>query len=224
MKSFGMACAHCALAVMCACTGLAWAQQPAADADANAPTERAKRQADNPYKWIMIMDDKPRPKKDEPKEKRAPAREAAPVAAPAAAPAPAPRSFEPRTPAVAAPAPAPIPSAALVENPPVPAAPAVAAAAPAKLEPEPEPEEPLRALAQAQPELTRQIINANIEKGRVKVKYKVNPDGSVSDAEIVNTTNRALNSSVLAALKQWKYAPIKQARETQVEFAFDFSR
>ncbi|MGL4576232.1 MAG: energy transducer TonB [Burkholderiaceae bacterium] len=199
------------------------------DQDANAPSERAKRQADNPFRWIMIQDDKPRPKKDEPKERRAPAaapaaaREAAPAAAPAVA-APVPRSFEPRTPAAAVAAPAPAQNAAPIQNPPAPAEPALAAAAPAKIQPEPEPEEPLRVLAQAQPELTRQIITANIDKGSVRVKYTVNPDGSVGDAEIVSTTNRVLNSSVLAALKQWKYAPIKAARETQVEFAFDFSR
>jgi TonB family protein len=215
----GLTKTNAALLALLSFTTCALAQQaPAnADQDANAPSERAKRQADNPYKWIMIMDDKPRPKKDEPKEKRAPAREAAPVAAPAAAPAA--RSFEPRTPAAAVTA----PPAAPIENLPA-AAPAIAAAAPAKLEPEPEPEEPLRVLSQVQPELTRQIINANLDKGRVKVKYKVNPDGSVSDAEIVTSSNRVLNNSVLAALKQWKYAPIKEGRETQAEFAFDFSR
>jgi TonB family protein len=228
------------------CTTCALAQQaPAnADQDANAPSERAKRMSENPYKWIMIMDDKPRPKKDEPREpRRAPAAPAvapaatAPASAPAAAaPAaaaaqPTPRSFEPRVPAnqaAAQPAaPASIPTAPAVVNPPVPTvvapAPALAAASPALRDAEAE-DEPLRALKQVQPEMTRQIASSGVTQGRVRAKFTVTPDGSVINPEIVNSTNRVLNGSVLAALAQWKYAPIKEPRDAQVEFAFDFSR
>jgi TonB family protein len=221
-------------ALMCVSTYAFAQQQPATtEADANAPSERAKRLGDNPYKWIMIMDDKPRPKKDEPKEpRRAPAREAGAPSAPAsaiAAPAPAaaPRTFEPRVPGVQLPAqPAKAAAVAPAVTVPTPTAvePEIAATTPAKTEPEPQAEEPLQILQQIQPEVTRQITAANIAKGSVKVKYRVNTDGSVSDAEILSSSNRALNSSVLAALNRWKYAPLKQPRETQVEFAFDFSR
>jgi TonB family protein len=236
-----------ALLALLSVTTCALAQQaPAAatanaDQDANAPSERAKRMSENPYKWIMIMDDKPRPKKDEPREpRRAPA--AAPAAAPAtAAPVPAaaaaapptPRSFEPRVPAnqtASQPAaPAAIPTAATVANPPIPTvvapepAPALAAAAQALRDAEAE-EEPLRPLKQVQPEMTRQIAASGITQGRVRAKFTVAPDGSVTKPEIVNSSNRALNGSVLAALNQWKYAPIKEPRDAQVEFAFDFSR
>jgi periplasmic protein TonB len=231
------------------CTTCALAQQaPAsADQDANAPSERAKRMSENPYKWIMIMDDKPRPKKDEPREpRRAPAAPAA--TAPASAPAPAataapaaaaapptPRSFEPRVPAnqaAAQPAaPAPMPTAPAVVNPPVPTvvapaaapSPALAAASPALRDAEAE-DEPLRALKQVQPEMTRQIATSGVTQGRVRAKFTVALDGSVTNPEIVNSTNRVLNSSVLTALAQWKYAPIKEPRDAQVEFAFDFSR
>jgi TonB family protein len=229
------------------CTTCALAQQaPAsADQDANAPSERAKRMSENPYKWIMIMDDKPRPKKDEPREpRRAPAAPAAtaPAPAPAATAAPAaaaapptPRSFEPRVPAnqaAAQPAaPAPIPTAPAVVNPPVPTvvapaaapSPALAAASPALRDAEAE-DEPLRALKQVQPEMTRQIATSGVTQGRVRAKFTVALDGSVTNPEIVNSTNRVLNSSVLTALAQWKYAPIKEPRDAQVEFAFDFSR
>jgi TonB family protein len=229
------------------CTTCALAQQaPAsADQDANAPSERAKRMSENPYKWIMIMDDKPRPKKDEPREpRRAPAAPAAtaPAPAPAATAAPAaaaapptPRSFEPRVPAnqaAAQPAaPAPIHTAPAVVNPPVPTvvapaaapSPALAAASPALRDAEAE-DEPLRALKQVQPEMTRQIATSGVTQGRVRAKFTVALDGSVTNPEIVNSTNRVLNSSVLTALAQWKYAPIKEPRDAQVEFAFDFSR
>jgi TonB family protein len=215
-----------------------WAQQPAAGAaepDPNAPSERAKRQADNPYKWIMILDDKPRPKKDDGKEKRGtpaagPARDSAGTAVtspnPATAraaertvtPASAAATAPPTTPALRSTTPGQVESAAVPQV--AAPEPALAAASPKLVEEELE--EPLKPLKQVQPEMTRQILSANLAKGSVRVKYTVNTDGSVSNPEVVTSTNRVLNGPVLAALGKWQYEPIKKARETQAEIVFDF--
>jgi TonB family protein len=197
---------------------------PTSAASPGTLSETTKRQADNPYKWILIMDDKPRPKKEE----VAAPRERKPVATPASATAttaPRPDRAVPAstTAAAAAPAAASTPAPSLLEATPTPANTPVAAAA-AQLREIVVEEEPLKPVQQVQPELTRQIAQVDIKQGSVKVKFMVNPDGSVSSPEIVSTTNRVLNSSVLAALRQWRYEPRKEARETQVEFAFDFSR
>jgi TonB family protein len=191
-----------------------------------SPTDRAKRQAENPLKWIMMLDDKPRqPAKPAAAEqgKRAPApaanrgggSEAAAAAAPrvVAAPVSAP-----------VPAPAPAPAPVVIPAATVAAVETAAAIAPAIAAPAPEIPEPLKLITQVAPELSRDVINKGLRRGNVKVKFNVLPDGSVADIEIMSSSDRALNKSVLAAVQQWKYAPVKRLQQHGAEVAFNLDQ
>lgn len=56
--------------------------------------------------------------------------------------------------------------------------------------------------------------------GIVRVAFKVNPDGSTSDFKIAASSNRRLNSAVVAAVTKWRYQPIDAAQTTEVEMVF----
>ncbi|MBX7228703.1 MAG: TonB family protein [Burkholderiaceae bacterium] len=238
--------------------GMAQAQSASSNTkeapNADTAAERTKRQAENPYKWIIMQDDKPRAKaaaKPQPsadREKKpaptppfSPAPERAARGAPAAtsptAPAVAsqpnttassvkPEQAAPSAPVVAAPAPVPVP----VTTPVIPAVeannPSTALTSPSLPEKPPEPQVPetLNLLVQVPPELTREVVSRGIRQGRVKVKFNVMPDGSVADAQVMTSTNRLLNSPVLAAVSKWKYAPIKQIQEHGAEVAFNLDQ
>lgn len=222
--------------------------------NADAAAERTKRQAENPYKWIIMQDDKPRakgtakppataerekkpvPPQSERTTARAVPASASPVPPAVASPPTTASSVKPEqaaplaaTPAPA-PAPAPAPVAAPVVTPVIPAveanSPSTALASPSlPAKPvEPQLPEPLNLLVQVPPELTREVVSRGIRQGRVKVKFNVMPDGSVADAQVVTSTNRLLNSAVLAAVTKWKYAPIKQIQEHGAEVAFNLDQ
>ncbi len=224
------------LTALAVATSAAFAQTTGAE---ESPSDRAKRQAENPMKWIMMLDDKPRQVNNKPAEKKAPAApaargggaEPAAVATPAAAPAAAPARAAPaaaapaRTAAVAtaAAAPAAVVPVAVDSSA---AATAAAAIAPAMAPREPEPElpEPLTLLTQVQPELTRDVLNRGIRKGNVKVKFNVMPDGSVADVEVTESSNRALHSSVINAVRKWKYAPVKRMQGHGADISFNLEQ
>jgi len=109
--------------------------------------------------------------------------------------------------AVTAPAPAP-------NGPAVSAAEAVAAPAP-----EPDPEPMLKAIKMVEPDFPRQL-QSTLRSGTVQVRFTVQPDGSVTRAEAVQTSHRRLNSAALDAVNQWRFAPIARAREATVELVF----
>ena len=44
-------------------------------------------------------------------------------------------------------------------------------------------------------------------RAQVEVRLATNPDGFVESAEIVDSSDRCLNSSVLKAVGQWRYPP-----------------
>jgi TonB family protein len=192
----------------------------AASAPATDGMERAQRQADNVMRWIKVHADKP----------RAPA--AAPVApAPvkppeplAAKPAPAPKAA---VAAPAAPAPAPTPEPAVVVAPepvaPVVVAPPAPAPVVAKAPPPPPEEEedttPLKVLAQPQPEIPRTLL-ASLTAGKVMIQFTVEPSGKTSNVEILSSANRKLNAPTMAAVSNWRFAPIKKPRTAQIEIDF----
>jgi TonB family protein len=212
----------------------------AATADDKIP-EWVKKQADNPIKWIIQQDGKPKTKPATAEEKpakraattpkKAKSEEentvAAPVAntrtTPAAAvakPSPAPVVNEP---VLAAPAANKTPEQAVANKAAEPPA-AVATLAPA---PEAAPLlgakaalDALVPISQAQPVLSRDILQAGIRQGRVMVKFMVNADGSVTDVTVAETSDKLLNKSVIAAVKQWIYKPITQAQANTAEIAF----
>lgn len=194
----------------------------AASAPAVDPMQRAQRQADNVMRWIKVHADKPR---------AAPAAVAAATTAPtppsaptptatrSAAPkgvAPAPMAAEPQTTQLAAPPPAEVPVAAPV------AAPAPVAASKAT-PPPPAPEEeegaPLKAIAQPQPNIPRNVLNS-LNAGKVMVRFTVEPNGKTSNAEVLSSSNRKLNTPTITAVNDWRFEPIKAARTAQVEFDF----
>lgn len=204
--------------------------------------ERAQRDADKVFKMILINSDAPR-------KKRAPeasagagtpapvrsvsvattsnspeaiaaaaavaaARAAEPAkvaAAPAAAVAAEPEARVAIAPQVAQPAPQ---SAAAV------LAPAAPASTPAAAEEEDDDESPLVLRSQVRPSF-RPALMQELRQGTVRVKFEVQPDGSVTRPEVVSTTNRGLNSAALAAIGQWKFEPLKQPRQAMVEVGFN---
>ena len=194
----------------------------AASAPAVDPMERAQRQADNVMRWIKVHSDKPRATAAAAAKPNEPAPQAA-----AKAPAPA------KPIALAAAAPTAEPNKAVVTAPPEPAAPVVAppvappVVPPAVLAKAPEPpapveeedETPLKALTQTQPVIPRNVL-ASLTAGKVMVKFTVEANGSVSNAEVLNSSSRQLNKPTLAAISSWRFEPIKTPRIAQVEFDF----
>ena len=198
----------------------------AASAPAAGSMERAQRQADNVMRWIKVQSDKPRATAAAPAK---PAESTAPASAVARAPAkpiavaaaaPATSAAEPAKPVVAEP---PEPAAPVVAPPPVipPVAPTVALAKVPEPPPpvEEEDETPLKALAQAQPVIPRNVL-ASLTAGKVMVKFTVEANGSVSNAEVLTSSSRQLNKPTLSAISSWRFEPIKTPRVAQVEFDF----
>ena len=197
-------------------------QPPASPA--SAPSDYAKRQADSPFRWIMINGanaDKKKPATT----KQAPAGKDPAVAA--SAPGrqrPLPTLAE----RVEVPALAPANARAGVAPEVVPATPSVtqdapsaplaiaAAQAPASAAVEPT---PLRLVKRLLPEPPDRLISADAED-RVLVQFTVQPDGSVSSVKIASSTNTRLNSHVLGAVEQWRYAAIDSPRASQAGFVF----
>lgn len=231
--------APCALAALC---GAAWAvlastatqaqsatpvAAPAADM---TPAERAQRDADNVYRWILIHADKPR--------KSGPARDEKAAGVPARA-KPAVRAADPVTAAGgnATVEPVPVPSA-------VAQAPVAAAALPVAATASPSPEvvaaavsvsqppaaptvaeaerldEPLTPVFRADPQFPP-ILLRTLRKGEVQVRFTVLPDGSVAEPAVVTTSNPRLNPSALAAVALWRFAPLRKAQSGVVDLGFN---
>lgn len=211
----------------------AWAQTPAPVTVTTAPKpaltaeERAKRDADKVFHWIRMNADK------------APAK---PVAAVAPKPAPKPAAVVAAAPKPAAkavieaasePAAQPPTVVAVSDNstvasreiePPVQTAsfaprsdPAPAPEPALTQVPEPEPE--LRLLHRVAPEFPRQLANT-IANGSVIVRFMVQPDGSVRNAETLKSSHRKLSAAALEAVNQWRFAPVSSPREATVEIGF----
>jgi len=209
-----------------------------------APSERAKRDADKVFHWIMIQGDRTRKApaaaaKDakEFKDER-PAAKPVRVAAPEAAPArPKPdatiAATEPSNPKPAG-KPAERPS----ETPASPAVPAAVAEAPrqddprvARIESGPGVAAPaveltddapqgLVALAQPAPQFPANVMRT-LRRGTVQVRFSVQTDGSVANLEVLNTTSPRLNAAALEAIGQWRFQPVSRVQTGAVEVGFN---
>jgi len=208
------------------------AQQEAPKADG---MERAQKAADAVFHWIKLHADKGAPKaQPAPPPPPAPKKPApAPVAvaprpapAPTPSPSPAPAAVAAATPAVSAaaptaaePEPEPIVLAAAVPTP-APAAPLPAAARavepPPQAAAEEEAEEQLRLLSKVDPTMPRQVQR----NGYAQVQFTVAPDGSVQQATVIKTSHARLGSAAVDAVRQWRFAPLRKARDAAVEIAF----
>lgn len=168
---------------------------------APAPTEQARRQADSPFRWIMING----AIKDKKAGKTVPSKPVeGTVAAVPKAPAPlAEAPNEPPEPVQAE----PVATASV----PVPAA---AASAKAPVEPP-----ALRVVKRVLPEPPERLI-ASEGDDRVMVQFIVLPDGSVTSVKVASSTNARLNAHVVSAVEQWRYAEIEVPRNSQAGFVF----
>ncbi len=204
----------------------------AGSASGMSDSDRAKRDADKVLQWIKFHAAHPaKPEAAAPAPKPAqPAKPAAPKPALASAPA---------TQAPAAHAAASVPASAasqeqvaaraepeaaakselLAAAPATPPSPP--ATEPARPAPQPEPEEEvaLRLIQKVDPDIPRQLAT-NIRSGSVMVRFLVKPDGSTTKVEAVGSANKRLASSAIAAVQQWKFAPIPKQREATVEIGF----
>ncbi|MEO6280559.1 TonB family protein [Roseateles sp.] len=148
--------------------------------------------------------------------------EATPPAARPDAPSPPAAPAKPRTAtlaptedaASAPPLPLPLPL------PPVPP-PMAYTAAPAASEPQEEEEDPpLVVVHQVEPEFPISILRRQ-KKGGVVVRFVVQPDGSVTQPEIVKSTNPYLNPYAIQAVAQWKFQPLPREQSAMAELNFD---
>ena len=211
-----------------------------------APSERAKRDADKVFHWIMIQGDRTRKapaaaaaaavakeaKEDRPVAAR-PIRTAAPEAAPAR---PKPdatiAAAEPSNPKKAKPVEVtnetPAPAAAAQATP---AAPTQDDGRVASIDPRPAKAAPaveltddapqgLVALAQPAPQFPINVMRT-LRRGTVQVRFSVMTDGSVADIEVLNTTSPRLNAAALAAIAQWRFQPVSKVQTGAVEVGFN---
>ncbi|RZJ06759.1 MAG: TonB family protein [Rubrivivax sp.] len=106
---------------------------------------------------------------------------------------------------------------------PAPASP-LAVAAQAAEPPSPPPEEaevPLKLLHRVNPTIPVQLQRQTFRDAFARVKFVVAPDGQVTQVEAMKATNNRLAAAAIDAVKQWRFAPIPEAREAAIEFAFN---
>jgi TonB family protein len=198
---------------------------PAAPAASGAsveltPAERAKRDAEKVFHWILIQGNKARKPaviRDD-KPDKATARVKSPVRAPARPDEPVSASSK-VTEAVAGAAPetvaAPVePVADVTDEAPVPA---VATVEAPTLD---DPTEPLTPLTQPEPRFPSNLLRT-LRSGQVQVRFTVLPDGSVAEPVVVTSSNPKLNPSALAAVAQWRFAPLRKPQQGFVDLGFN---
>lgn len=235
------------LACAFACTAT-WAQSAPQSAAAASAAERAQRETDRTMYWIRVLATKPAPAKAPAAPVAAAPAPAAPAprtAVAAAAPAPAPKpAAEARTKVAAAPAanatPAPtkvamasIPTSSTVSDATYPSALSsssadhAAVALPPVAAPQPEaPAEPDPGLIQiksVQPDFPGVVVK-RVRKGNVEVHFEVEPNGTVSDAVVVDSSNHRLNDAAIEAIKQWRFKPTPMSHTAAVNLVFDIDK
>ena len=212
----------------------------AASAAELTPAERAQRDADKVFKWILIHADKPRKPSPAREEKRDERRDEKPIAAARAkpvartaeaAPAPASAGAQALTPAATATtattaAPVVAATAAPIETAIAPVSMVEARATVPSATPPPALiaaeaiDETLTPLFRAEPQFPANVLRT-LRKGAVQLRFTVLPDGSVADAAVVTSTNARLNPSALAAIAKWRFAPLRKPQEALVALGFD---
>ncbi|MBB2486930.1 TonB family protein, partial [Mitsuaria sp. WAJ17] len=115
-----------------------------------------------------------------------------------------------------APAPKPELMAAAPATPPAPPPTEPTRAVP---QPEPEDEAALRLIQKVDPDIPRQLASS-VRSGSVMVRFQVKPDGTTTKVESLGNANKRLAASAIAAVQQWKFAPIPKQREATVEIGF----
>jgi TonB family protein len=201
------------------------------------PAERAKRDAENVFRWITIHNDKPRKVAPPPKDDksvvvvrakppaRAPGRADDAASAPPptlAANLPAQKQNAATSPAVAATPSAAAPAAdTMAQRSALAAAPGGASttSAPPVAAAEEEVSDALTPLSQAEPKFPINLVRT-LRTGQVQVRFTVLPDGSVAEPAVVSSSNPRLNPSALAAVAQWRFAPVRKPQQGVVDLGF----
>jgi protein TonB len=159
------------------------------------------------------------------------------LAAEAAQPAPAPRPAAPTAPAPAVPVtPEPAPEAVVEPEPappePAPAPPAPAAAPPAAST-APATPPPAPAAAAPAPRIPRILRQPSVRypqiamrqglSGRVTVEFQIEADGSVSDVEVVDSSNSVFDREAVQVMRRTQFEPPSEAMRVRrtIEFSLD---
>lgn len=190
---------------------LSVAADPVLNVNPAQVSEATKRQVEGPVRWILLADKAEKERKRQALAKAAAERAAAErlaaehaaarrASAVAGKPA-APQAGAPAAVAAVQPA-AVLPAAAL----PVAAIAPVAALPPPAAEPE-EDELPSPKLLDLVEPFISESIKARLNgKGKITVRFAIQPNGSVRGVEVVETSHPALRQPVLSAVEQWRYA------------------
>jgi TonB family protein len=87
---------------------------------------------------------------------------------------------------------------------------------------EPQADEPLALMARIDPQFPAALLRS-MRAGKVQLRFTVQPDGSVADATVVNSSNSRLNPAALAAVAQWRFAPLRKSQSAIVDLGFDLN-
>ncbi|RTL41249.1 MAG: hypothetical protein EKK53_14120 [Burkholderiales bacterium] len=229
--------------------GIAQTPAPAPAPAPTTAAERAQRDAERVFEFIKFHTLRPKTI-EPPRPARAPSPATAPAptpaasaerASPAARPAPAdapakptaslPASTAPTTPpppaatpvapSVAAPVVVPITAPEAAPPPPLTTVPAPAQA-PATATDDDEADDAALQLQSFVAPVLPPAVQATLGAGarNVKVRFTVEADGRVSQAEAAATVPRRLAKPAVDAILQWRFAPLPQPRTVEVEIAF----
>jgi len=225
----------CAVACAPACA------QVTPSAAAASAAERAQKEADRTMYWIRVLATKPAPVKAAP----APSPRAVVAAAPAPRPVAETRdkakvAAAPGAPANATnatPAQVALAQAPTLSQPPIASASDssalssnhaddvaagladVTAPAPPSAEPDPG----LSQVKLVQPEFPPNVVK-RVRKGNVEVRFEVDPEGTVTDAVVVESSNAHLNGAAVEAIRQWRFKPTPMAHTAAVNLVFDIDK
>ncbi|MBC8058971.1 MAG: TonB family protein, partial [Rhizobiales bacterium] len=81
-------------------------------------------------------------------------------------------------------------------------------------------DEALTPLARTDPQFPPSLLRS-LRKGQVRVRFTVLPNGSVAEPAVVTSSNAKLNPAALAAIAQWRFAPVRQAQGGVVDLGFN---
>ncbi|MBW8758459.1 MAG: TonB family protein [Burkholderiales bacterium] len=230
-----------ALLLACALAGAPADAQVALSAAAASAAERAQKEADRTMYWIRVLATKPAPAKAVP----APVPPPRPVVATAPAARPVAEAHDKLKVAAATDSPAnatnPAPArlalaqAPTLSQPPIASASDTSAlssnhaddvasgvadgAAPEAASP-PEPDPGLSQVKLVQPEFPLAIVK-RVHKGNVEVRFEVDPEGTVTDAVVVQSSNAHLDSAAIDAVRQWRFKPTPMSHTAAVNLVFD---
>lgn len=223
------------LVLMAAFAGTSLAQTvppPSGTGPGQSASERAAKEADKVFQWIRIHSDKPR--KASAAEKAEP--ESAVIAAPPAA------IGAPARPVARSPAKAALGSVGNATSKAASRDDRLIAAKPASkvdrislavetqdpsapnafvaTSPEQEADIVLTPVTTSEPRFPSALMR-QLRKGTVQVAFTVQPDGTVTGARAVTSTHPRLSSSAVMTVQEWKFKPIRQAKQAVVDLGFD---